>query len=233
VLGLAALDEAANPSSDRDTAQRLVDVGAAVGAMTPGRLAAFVAERIGDEGWGVVRPELLALTPETLAELTNRGLVKRAARELEQVAPTVTEDQDGTVRASFPDGTESTGWRRGPRPGSGRPCCRSGGRRATGRRRAGPGAGRDDLTARRGRAGGALRSMAPPDRGAHQGLRHLPATMPGRLRAAAGRLNAVGLRRAAASVESLAARLGPDPGEAAIDAWVEAYLRITVASGLL
>jgi Mg-chelatase subunit ChlD len=47
VLGLAALDEAANPSYDRDTAQRLADVGASVGAMTPGELAAFVAERIG------------------------------------------------------------------------------------------------------------------------------------------------------------------------------------------
>ncbi|WP_067457323.1 VWA domain-containing protein [Actinomadura macra] len=47
VLGLAALDEEANPSYDRGTAQRLADAGAHVGAMTPGRLAAFVAERIG------------------------------------------------------------------------------------------------------------------------------------------------------------------------------------------
>ncbi|MEO3830137.1 VWA domain-containing protein [Actinomadura sp. B10D3] len=47
VLGLAALDEHANPSYDRGTAQRLADEGAHVGAMTPGELAAFVAERIG------------------------------------------------------------------------------------------------------------------------------------------------------------------------------------------
>ena len=47
VLGLAALDEAANPSYDRDTAQKLADAGATIGAMTPGRLAAFVAERLG------------------------------------------------------------------------------------------------------------------------------------------------------------------------------------------
>ncbi|MEU9874265.1 VWA domain-containing protein [Actinomadura sp. NPDC048021] len=47
VLGLAALDEAANPSYDRRTAQRLADEGAHVGAMTPGQLAEFVAERIG------------------------------------------------------------------------------------------------------------------------------------------------------------------------------------------
>lgn len=47
VLGLAALDEEANPSYDRDTAQRLADVGASVGAMTPGQLAAFVAEQVG------------------------------------------------------------------------------------------------------------------------------------------------------------------------------------------
>jgi Mg-chelatase subunit ChlD len=47
VLGLAALDAQATPAYDRDTAQRLADVGAAVGAMTPGELAAFVAERVG------------------------------------------------------------------------------------------------------------------------------------------------------------------------------------------
>jgi Mg-chelatase subunit ChlD len=47
VLGLAALDEDANPAYDRELAQRLADVGAHVGAMTPGELAAFVAERLG------------------------------------------------------------------------------------------------------------------------------------------------------------------------------------------
>jgi Mg-chelatase subunit ChlD len=46
VLALAALDEQANPVYDRDTAQRLADVGAATGAMTPGQLAAFVAEQV-------------------------------------------------------------------------------------------------------------------------------------------------------------------------------------------
>jgi Mg-chelatase subunit ChlD len=47
VLGLAALDEEANPMYDRTVAQRLADVGASVGAMTPGELAAFVAEQVG------------------------------------------------------------------------------------------------------------------------------------------------------------------------------------------
>ncbi|WP_433462297.1 VWA domain-containing protein [Spirillospora sp. CA-128828] len=47
VLGLAALDQDANPSYDRGMAQRLADEGAHVGAMTPGQLAEFVAERIG------------------------------------------------------------------------------------------------------------------------------------------------------------------------------------------
>lgn len=47
VLGLAALDEEALPAYDRAMAQRLANVGAAVGAMTPGELAAFVAERLG------------------------------------------------------------------------------------------------------------------------------------------------------------------------------------------
>ncbi|MGW4891530.1 VWA domain-containing protein [Kitasatospora sp. NPDC004240] len=47
VLGLAALDEEANPAYDRALGQRLADVGAQVGAMTPGQLADFVAERLG------------------------------------------------------------------------------------------------------------------------------------------------------------------------------------------
>lgn len=46
VLGLAALDERANPEFDRDLARRLVAVGAHVGAMTPGELAGFIAEKV-------------------------------------------------------------------------------------------------------------------------------------------------------------------------------------------
>ncbi|WP_433059280.1 SWIM zinc finger family protein [Dactylosporangium sp. CS-033363] len=44
------------------------------------------------------------LTPESLAALTNRGLVKRAAREVEAAPPALTEDPDGTIRATFADG---------------------------------------------------------------------------------------------------------------------------------
>ena len=46
VLGLAALDEQANPTYDRDLARRLVQVGAHVGAMTPGELVGFIAEKV-------------------------------------------------------------------------------------------------------------------------------------------------------------------------------------------
>jgi Mg-chelatase subunit ChlD len=46
VLGLAALDEQANPAYDRDLARRLVQVGAHVGAMTPGELVAWIAEKV-------------------------------------------------------------------------------------------------------------------------------------------------------------------------------------------
>lgn len=46
VLGLAALDEQANPTFDRDLAQRLVNFGAHVGAMTPGELATWIAEKV-------------------------------------------------------------------------------------------------------------------------------------------------------------------------------------------
>jgi Mg-chelatase subunit ChlD len=46
LLGLAALDGNANPCYDRDLAQKLVNVGAHVAAMTPGELAQWVAEKV-------------------------------------------------------------------------------------------------------------------------------------------------------------------------------------------
>lgn len=46
VLGLAALDEQADPVYDRELAARLVEAGAHVGAMTPGQLAAWLAEKL-------------------------------------------------------------------------------------------------------------------------------------------------------------------------------------------
>ncbi|WP_404816409.1 hypothetical protein [Streptomyces thermolineatus] len=54
------------------------------------------------------RTDLLALTPDTLAALANRGLVKRAVKELDAGAGLdVSDDGDGTVRGRFPDGTEA------------------------------------------------------------------------------------------------------------------------------
>lgn len=46
VLGLAALDSRADPAYDRAMAQQLVNAGATVGAMTPGALAAWLAETL-------------------------------------------------------------------------------------------------------------------------------------------------------------------------------------------
>lgn len=46
VLGLAALDERADPVYDRELAGRLVELGAHVGAMTPGQLAGWLAEKL-------------------------------------------------------------------------------------------------------------------------------------------------------------------------------------------
>lgn len=66
----------------------------------------------------------------------------------------------------------------------------------------------------------------------HRGLRHAPVTMSGRLREAAARLRGLGLRRAADAVDTVADRIGPDPGEAAVTAWVDAYLRLSVAADL-
>ena len=51
-----------------------------------------------------MRADLLALTPDALAALTNRGLVKRATREVEAAPPAVTTDPDGTVRGTYQDG---------------------------------------------------------------------------------------------------------------------------------
>ncbi len=46
LLGLAALDSQANPNYNRDLAQQMVNLGASVGAMTPGELAVWVAEKV-------------------------------------------------------------------------------------------------------------------------------------------------------------------------------------------
>ena len=46
VLGLAALDARANPAYDRGMAGALAKVGAHVGAMTPGQLVSFIAEKV-------------------------------------------------------------------------------------------------------------------------------------------------------------------------------------------
>jgi hypothetical protein len=51
-----------------------------------------------------VRTDLLALTTDALTALANRGLVKRAARDLDGVPP-VTSAGDGAVEAVFADGT--------------------------------------------------------------------------------------------------------------------------------
>ncbi len=53
------------------------------------------------------RPDLLALSDDSLAALANRGIVKRSAREVaEGSGPVVSEGDDGTVTGRFPDGTE-------------------------------------------------------------------------------------------------------------------------------
>ncbi len=46
VLGLAALDERADPAYDKVLAGKLVEAGAHVGAMTPGQLATWLAEKL-------------------------------------------------------------------------------------------------------------------------------------------------------------------------------------------
>ncbi|GAA2459546.1 hypothetical protein GCM10010191_94800 [Actinomadura vinacea] len=57
----------------------------------------------------MIRTDLLALTPESLAALANRGLVKRATKDLDAGnAPEVSVEDDGSVRGAFPDGVQTT-----------------------------------------------------------------------------------------------------------------------------
>ncbi len=52
-----------------------------------------------------MRADLLALDDDALATLANRGLVKRALREVAAGGGPALSDEDGTVTATFPDGT--------------------------------------------------------------------------------------------------------------------------------
>ncbi|MFD4637235.1 SWIM zinc finger family protein [Lentzea sp. NPDC058436] len=57
----------------------------------------------------MTRSDLLALTPDALAALANRGLVKRAVKELDAgVVPALDTDPSGAVQGKFPDGTTTT-----------------------------------------------------------------------------------------------------------------------------
>jgi hypothetical protein len=74
---------------------------------------------------------------------------------------------------------------------------------------------------------------------AHRGLRHLPVGFPDRLRAAGNALARVGLHPCAEAVRGLAAAVerdrtvGPGPaGDAAVAAWVDAQIRLSVAADL-
>ncbi|GGN89245.1 hypothetical protein GCM10010112_73570 [Actinoplanes lobatus] len=67
---------------------------------------------------------------------------------------------------------------------------------------------------------------------AHSGLAHLPGAHTDRLRSARAALARVGLHRVASSLDEVVARLGPDPGAEATWAWVDAYLRVSLAADL-
>ncbi|MEV4520809.1 SWIM zinc finger family protein [Micromonospora tulbaghiae] len=65
---------------------------------------------------------------------------------------------------------------------------------------------------------------------AHTGLRHLAAGFPERLRTTAAGLAGVGLERCGAALSGLAGTLGADPGEPAVRAWVDAWIRLSVTT---
>ncbi|WP_149263862.1 hypothetical protein [Actinomadura sp. K4S16] len=57
----------------------------------------------------MTRADLLALTPDALAALANRGLVKRAAKDLDAGnGPEITVMPDGGIEGAFPDGTTAS-----------------------------------------------------------------------------------------------------------------------------
>ncbi|MEV4279334.1 hypothetical protein [Actinoplanes xinjiangensis] len=68
---------------------------------------------------------------------------------------------------------------------------------------------------------------------AHSGLAHLPPAYANRLGDARSVLARVGLHRVASALDEVAARLSPDPGIDAADAWADAYLRVGLAADLL
>ncbi|WP_433791008.1 hypothetical protein [Actinoplanes sp. CA-252034] len=68
---------------------------------------------------------------------------------------------------------------------------------------------------------------------AHSGLAHLPSAYADRLRNARNALARVGLHRVASALDQVTARLSPDPGIDAANAWADAYLRVSLAADLL
>ncbi|MBE1537229.1 hypothetical protein [Actinomadura algeriensis] len=57
----------------------------------------------------MTRTDLLSLTPDALAALANRGLVKRAAKDLDAGnGPEIAAAADGGVEGTFPDGTRTS-----------------------------------------------------------------------------------------------------------------------------
>ncbi|UFS96966.1 hypothetical protein [Nocardia huaxiensis] len=55
-----------------------------------------------------MRPDLLALTDDSLISLANRGIFKRAVKENSATPPALTESPDGTVEVVFHDGIRTT-----------------------------------------------------------------------------------------------------------------------------
>ncbi|MEU4625549.1 hypothetical protein AB0G04_36960 [Actinoplanes sp. NPDC023801] len=68
---------------------------------------------------------------------------------------------------------------------------------------------------------------------AHRGLAQLPPAYTGRLGEARNALARAGLHRVASAIDEVSARLSPDPGIETVDAWVDAYLRVSLAADLL
>lgn len=56
----------------------------------------------------MTRGDLLSLTPDALTALSNRGLVKRATKDLAAAAPVIEVDERGTVHGSHADGTRTS-----------------------------------------------------------------------------------------------------------------------------
>ena len=161
------------------------------------------------------REDLLALTADTLAALANRGLVKRAVKDLDAgTGPEVRCEDDGTVSAVHPDGSRTrlpvgVGLETTECSCTASGVCRH---RTT-----------DPITRALESGLSVLADLA------HAGLRGLGRSARDRLGSAAAELRRTGLHEGAALVQTVATTLDVEGAESSPATWVDATIQLLVS----